>query len=122
MLLLSACAAPTTDAVVGSLTLRDVALVLRDDGQVSATFEARNDSAVDRAVTIRWAVDEALRERSVPLPASSGTTVAVEDDLTLTGLVAEAGDTVEVTVTEGFFFRESAETATLTLVVRDGEP
>ena len=122
MLIVSACASPTSDAVVGSLTLRDVTLVLRDSGQIAATFEARNNSSVDRAVTIRWPVAEALRERSVPVPANGTTVVGVNDGVILSDLAASLGDEVEVTLTEGYFFREESETQTLTLVVRAETP
>lgn len=115
---MGACASPTSDAVLGSLTLRDVTLVLRDDGQIAATFEARNDSSVDRAVTIRWPVAEALRERSVPVPANGTTVVGVDDGVILSDLAASPGDEIAVTVTEGYFFREDADTQTLVLVVR----
>lgn len=108
--------------MVGSLTIRDLSLVLRDDGQIAATFEASNDSSVDRAVTIRWPVVEALRERSVPVPASSTTVVDLDADVVLSELIATVGDEVEVTVTEGFFFREGSDVETLTLVVSDAAP
>lgn len=117
--LLGACTTPTTDAVVGSLTLRDLSLVLRDDGRIAATFEVRNESSVDRAVTIRWPVIESLRERSVPVVANGTTIVTLTDDVVLDDLVAAAGEEVEVTVTEGYFFREESDVETLILVVRD---
>lgn len=115
------CASTSNDVVVesvGQLEIADLRLLADADGATTLTATVTNTSSVDRAFTVRWAVDEQNREESRLVPALSTTAIGAEGDFRLAGLSAVVGEIVPITIAQGFFYRSTEAAIELDLTVQ----